>query len=205
MASIGIINMSGNIGSICNIINKAGGKAKLLNYPSELDEVSKVIIPGVGTFDNGMEYLEDNGWTSGLQKFRLNQNNTILGICLGMQLLTKSSEEGKKSGLGFINAHTIKFKVEEMDKNRTVPHMQWNKIEVKKTNPYLNIMETNQKFYFVHSYHITNCNHNEILTETFYGYKFVSGFIKNNILGLQFHPEKSHLFGLNFFKNFIER
>ena len=77
MASIGIINMSGNIGSICNIINKAGGKAKLLNYPSELDEVSKVIIPGVGTFDNGMEYLEDNGWTSGLQKFRLNQNNTI--------------------------------------------------------------------------------------------------------------------------------
>lgn len=203
MHTVGIINMSGNIGSICNIIKKAGGNAKVLNKPSELKKISKLIIPGVGSFDNGMRYLEDGDWILKLDEYRQDQNNIILGICLGMQLLTKSSEEGKKKGLGFFDANTVRFNQEKMDNSKIIPHMQWNRIDIKKSNPYFKLSQTNQKFYFVHSFHVNNCNDDDILSETFYGYKFVSGLVKNNILGVQFHPEKSHIFGINFFKNFI--
>ncbi|WP_428026081.1 imidazole glycerol phosphate synthase subunit HisH [Arcobacter sp.] len=195
---IGLINygIAGNIHSIKKAIEKAGGTVKIVNNENELNNVDKIVIPGVGSFKDAMAELEKDKLLEPLKKAI--QIKPTLGICLGMQILsTLGFEYGKTKGLD-----AIKAEVKPMLVDAKVPHMGFNNIDVVKTNPLLNSLE-NEEFYFMHSYEVVN--YTEIISLTDYaGHKFVSSIHKNNIFGVQFHPEKSREAGIKLFKNFIE-
>ncbi|MFN4219609.1 MAG: imidazole glycerol phosphate synthase subunit HisH [bacterium] len=194
----------GNIGSIANMIKKVGGIFVIASKPEELAKASKIILPGVGSFDYGITNLEKLGLIDILNERVLVKKVPILGICLGMQIMTKSSEEGQKKGLGWINAETVKFNFG--NNSIKMPHMGWNTINITKNSKLLKDMENREnRFYFVHSYYVKCFNESDILATTNYGgINFVSIFGHENILGVQFHPEKSHKFGMQLLKNFLE-
>ncbi|HQK35000.1 MAG TPA: imidazole glycerol phosphate synthase subunit HisH [Spirochaetales bacterium] len=198
-----IINYNlGNLKSIQNMIRKIGFESKITNNIEEIRGATKLILPGVGAFDNGMHNLKELGLISVLEKEILENKKPILGICLGMQLLTKKSEEGTLSGLGFIDAETKLFKLENTYK---IPHMGWNTAKpIKKSKLFSEMENQENRFYFVHSYYVDCSNTDDILTVTKYGTEFVSMFEHENIIGAQFHPEKSHKFGMQLLKNFLE-
>jgi glutamine amidotransferase len=176
--------------------------AQISSDPSEIVNAERLILPGVGHFQHGMEQLQQLGLIEVLQKVVLEDKKPILGICLGMQLLTKHSEEGNIDGLGFINAQTIKFKQD--DSKLKIPHMGWNTVEYKKESYLRNDISLDPRYYFVHSYFVECNNTADVLCTTNYGAEFVSGFQHNNIFGLQFHPEKSHKFGMQLLANFCK-
>lgn len=191
----------GNLGSIANMIKKVGHKSIITSDLEEIKKAKKLILPGVGSFDNGMRNLENYGILKVLNQKVLEEKTPILGICLGMQLMTKNSEEGRLNGLGWIDALTKKFVSDTLK----VPHMGWNMIKHQKSSILFNELETEKRFYFVHSYYVEcNCK-SDILTTTNYGHDIVSAFERENIIGVQFHPEKSHKFGMSMIKSFIER
>lgn len=194
----------GNLGSIKNMLKKVGADFKLSSSVDDIRNASKLILPGVGSFDKGIQNLKEYGYFDLIKEKVIKENTPILGICLGMQLLGKSSEEGVENGFGFVDAIAKKFSFEEETKLK-VPHMGWNVINIKKDNNLYEGIDREQRFYFVHSFAINCFDKNDILTTTNFGYEFVSSFQKNNIIGAQFHPEKSHKFGINFFKNFVEK
>lgn len=195
---IGLINygIAGNIHSIKKAIEKAGGNVVIVNSEAELSGVDKIVIPGVGSFKDAMAELEKDELLEPLKKAI--QSKPTLGICLGMQILsTLGFEYGKTEGLD-----VIKAEVKPMIVDAKVPHMGFNTIEIVKSNLLLNGLE-NEEFYFMHSYEVVN--YTEIASLTDYaGHKFVSSVQKNNIYGVQFHPEKSRDAGIKLFKNFIE-
>ena len=191
----------GNIGSIMNMIKKAGGNAVCSSDTNVIKNAEKLILPGVGAFDKGMNNLKELGIIELLDKKVIEEKTPVLGICLGMQLMTKKSEEGELNGLGWINAETKRFVFN--DKSLKIPHMGWDNITIQKQDMIFEETEENQRFYFVHSYYVDCYETNDILCKTNYGREFVSGFRKNNIFGFQFHPEKSHKYGLKLIKNFI--
>lgn len=164
-----------------------------------------LILPGVGAFDHGIRNIDILGLREVLIEKVIHKNTPILGICLGMQLLTKSSEEGSLSGLSFINAETVKFDFmnDEINQNLKIPHMGWNNIEIKKYSTLFTDVNNDYRFYFAHSYHIICRDCTDILSTTKYGYDFVSSIQKDNIFGVQFHPEKSHKFGFKLLYNFL--
>jgi glutamine amidotransferase len=194
----------GNIGSLQNMIKKAGGTSTISSNARDIENAEKLILPGVGAFDNGMINLQKLGLIDVLNKKVVVEKTPILGVCLGMQLLTKSSEEGVLSGLGWLNAKTVKFKFTGDSKKLKLPHMGWNTITIRKESLLFNGMYEDARFYFVHSYHLVCEDESDILTTTNYGYDFVSAVEKGNIFGVQFHPEKSHKYGLKLIKNFLE-
>lgn len=193
----------GNIGSILNMIKKAGGKAQYTSEPSEIDKADKLILAGVGSFDAGIRNLKLNDLDLLLKKKVLDDEIPILGICLGMQLMTNKSEEGILDGLGWIDAKTIKFNFGNNAKYK-IPHMGWNTVTIDKGGPLFKNIDNKSRFYFVHSYHVVCNNPEDILTTTEYGINFVSSFQKENIMATQFHPEKSLRYGLMVMKNFVE-
>ena len=197
---IGIIDYGmGNVGSVESMINHLGYyKTKIVTTPEELKEVDKIILPGVGTFDNGMRSLENSGLLTELNTQVLNKNKPVLGICLGMQLLMDKSEEGKLTGLGWIKGKCKKFVFD--NKKLKVPHMGWNNV-IPINNK---LCDKNSRFYFVHSYYVQCENKKNIMLKTNYGIEFVSGIFNKNIFGVQFHPEKSHKYGMKLMKKFIE-
>jgi len=194
----------GNLGSIFNMLKYLKAEVMISSDISDIENADKLILPGVGAFDNGMNNLRKLDLIPHLEKKVLNQKTPILGICLGMQLFTKKSEEGKSTGLGWIDAETIKFSFQTEKNNLKVPHMGWNSVKIINSKSLFNNMNDDTKFYFVHSYHVMCQNELDILTTTSYGYDFVSAFQSRNIYGVQFHPEKSHRFGMNLFTNFIQ-
>lgn len=194
----------GNLGSIYNMLKYLEAEVMISSKVSDIENADKLILPGVGAFDNGMKNLRNLDLISYLEKKVFNERTPILGICLGMQLLTKKSEEGTSAGLGWVDAETIKFSFDKEKNNLKVPHMGWNSVKIKNSRSLFNNMSSDAKFYFVHSYYVVCHNEQEILTTTFHGYDFVSAFQSNNIFGVQFHPEKSHKFGMNLFHNFIQ-
>lgn len=190
----------GNLGSIKNMLTKIGSKSIISSKPDAISRADKLILPGVGSFDRGMSNLEKLKLIPVINKKVIEEKTPILGICLGMQLMTKNSQEGKLKGLGWINADTIRFNKD--DEKLIIPHMGWNNIILNKNHSILNNINRNSRFYFVHSYHVVCQNDSDILTTTNYGYDFVSAFQKNNIIGVQFHPEKSHRFGMQLLNNY---
>ena len=196
----------GNTASMLNIIHKAGGNAEIASNAKDLDNSYAIILPGVGSFDNGINKLYASGFLDALSRIILNQNVPFLGVCLGMQLLFSKSEEGKLPGLGWVDGNVTRFDFSNTLQNRSmkIPHMGWNTI---KPTSYENVyagLEEEARFYFVHSYHV-NCNDSsDILATANYGYEFTCSIRHNNISGVQFHPEKSHCFGVRFFKNYLE-
>jgi len=199
-----IINYGlGNLSSVLNMIIKAGGQATIVSDPDILTEADKFILPGVGAFDHGMSNLHKSGWINALNEAVLVRRVPILGICLGMQLMCKSSEEGNLPGLGWINAEVTRFKF-PVNSNLKIPHMGWNTVDICKTNPLISDKEGEQRFYFVHSYHAVCNNPLDVLATSYHGYEITSAFSNENIYGVQFHPEKSHRFGMALLKKFID-
>ena len=194
----------GNVGSIQNMLRKIGIDSIISSNPQKIADADKLILPGVGAFDSGMENLAELKLLGPLNEWVQNNETPILGICLGMQLMTNTSEEGILPGLGWIDAKTVKFHFNPAQNDLKIPQMGWNTITIRRNNRLLNGLDNNSRFYFVHSYHV-NCNNpDDILATTFHGYDFVSVFRRKNVMGTQFHPEKSHKFGLTLLKNFVE-
>lgn len=192
---------AGNIGSIVNMLKKAGSESKITSNPDEIMRAAKLVLPGVGNFDYGMKKLNDSGLVRSLNKKVLIDKCPILGICLGAQLMTNSSEEGREKGLGWFNAEVVKF---DSRLGIRIPHMGWNNVVSKKHTPLNENFVEELKYYFVHSYFIKSNEEQDVLFKTTYGEEFVSALNKNNIYAVQFHPEKSHKFGLNLFQNFVK-
>ncbi len=191
----------GNLGSIQNMLKKIGAKSIISNNISEISDAEKIILPGVGSFDSAMNKINELNLKDILIKKANIDKIPFLGICLGMQILTNSSEEGSEKGLGLINAATLKFNL--IDQSLKIPHMGWNTIEdISENELTLSMNEREQKFYFVHSYYVKCHNSNNVIGTTKHGQVFHSMIKNNNIYGAQFHPEKSHTFGMNLFKNF---
>jgi glutamine amidotransferase len=193
----------GNLESIKNMLKKVGFESVISSNPEEIRKASKLILPGVGAFDNGMNNLHDFRIIPVLEEGVFEKKIPILGICLGMQLFTKRSEEGKMPGLGWIDGETIRFQFNEEKRKLRIPHMGWNIVEIRQRDPLFEEMYSEPRFYFVHSYHVICRSEEDVLTQTFYGYEFVSSVRKENIYGVQFHPEKSHKFGMKLLDNFV--
>lgn len=191
----------GNVGSIVNMLKKAGHKSVISSDFDIIKAAEKLILPGVGSFDTGIEKLTKSGLIPLILNHAQVEKKPLLGICLGMQLLGDKSEEGKLAGLSLIPFESKKFKFEEKSNLRT-PHMGWNLVEKVNESYLINGIDSDFRFYFVHSFHAV-CKANEnILLESIYSYKFASAVVSENILGVQFHPEKSHKFGMKILDNF---
>lgn len=195
----------GNVGSILNMLKKIGAKTILSSKVADVAEAEKLILPGVGAFDHGMKNLDGLGLVPVLDERVLRQGTPILGICLGMQLFTHRSEEGVRAGLGWFKGETVRFKMEGQLEELRVPHMGWNTVQPMARSPLFEKSGSESRFYFVHSYHVTCEDPDNVLATTRYGYEFVSAVQKGRIVGVQFHPEKSHKFGMQILKNFVER
>ncbi|MBN1294304.1 MAG: imidazole glycerol phosphate synthase subunit HisH [Candidatus Latescibacteria bacterium] len=192
----------GNAGSLQNMIRKAGGESRISANREEIAKASKLILPGVGSFDNGITKLNETGILDILHIKVIQDKTPILCICLGMQMITRQSEEGKMPGLGWINAKTIRFKFTK-ESNLRIPHMGWNTVKIKKNTPLFYDMHQEPRFYFVHSFYVVCEDKDDIVTTTDYGLEFVSSLQRDNIFATQFHPEKSHLYGIKLIHNFI--
>jgi len=193
----------GNPESIRNMLRKAGISSSITQNHNNIKDASKLILPGVGNFDKGINNLKQLGLIELLNQKVINEQTPILGICLGMQLLTERSDEGDENGLGWIKGSAKHFNIN--DDEYKIPHMGWNSIQIKNNStPLLRTKLENQRFYFVHSYFVDCKNDNDILATTNYSIEFCSAVCKNNIMGVQFHPEKSHKYGMEVLRNFAE-
>jgi imidazole glycerol-phosphate synthase subunit HisH len=195
----------GNIGSIANMLKKVGSESIITSDPLRLEEAEKIILCGIGSFDDGMKKLEHMGLVEVLRKKVMEQKTPIMGVCLGMQLFTQGSEEGQMPGLGFINAFSRKFNFTKSsgEKSLRVPHMGWNNVRSLKESRLTTGLPEDSRFYFVHSFYVQLEDNSDALFETDYGFPFTSAFEKDNIIGVQFHPEKSHRFGMKLYENFV--
>ena len=192
----------GNVGSVINMLRHVGAKARLVSTPAEIAAAEVLLLPGVGHFGHAMNILQDRNLVEPLRRRVLEQGAPILGICLGMQLLGMGSEEGGAEGLGFIDARFEKI-ASPPSVELKVPHMGWNSVDVKRPNPIL-AEEGGARFYFVHSYKAV-CNRvDEVIATCSYGTQFCCAYGRDNIFGVQFHPEKSHRFGMDLFRRFME-
>jgi imidazole glycerol-phosphate synthase subunit HisH len=195
---------SGNIKSIQNMLKKLGVESNISNDSSTIGNAKKLILPGVGHFDYGMQQLNNSRLIEVLNKKVLVEKTPFLGICLGAQMLGNRSDEGIEKGLGWIDMDIIKFDKKNLPNDLKIPHMNWNEINIKKETLLLNGLNDQSRFYFVHSYHMKTKNEKDILCVSSHGYEFTSAVNKNNIYGVQFHPEKSHKFGMKLLENFAK-
>lgn len=193
----------GNVGSVINMIKHVGGKTRTVSDAKSLLESGKILLPGVGSFDNAITRLNNLNLTEPLKDL-VENNIPLLGICLGMQLLADSSEEGEMRGLGLIPGRVRKFRFQSEIGNYKVPHMGWNTVKPLKNHALVNGLEEDARFYFVHSYYYDCMNKENELLNSHHGFNFTSGIQRGNVMGLQFHPEKSHRYGMQLLKNFVE-
>jgi glutamine amidotransferase len=195
----------GNIGSIANMIAKVGGEARVASDPEAIRDAKKLVLPGVGHFDRGMGNLAELGLASALTDRVVRDRVPVLGICLGMQLLGRTSDEGTRPGLGWVDAESKRFDAARADAKLKVPHMGWNVVKPLKESALFEMTPSEpQRFYFVHSYYVECHDRADVVAVTEYGGEFCSALRRDNIWGVQFHPEKSHAFGMALFRRFLE-
>jgi len=193
----------GNLASVKNAFAKLGKDTVVESNPAKFKEYDKLILPGVGAFGDAMEHLRERNMINAIKEFAAS-GKPIIGICLGMQLLFESSEEfGEHEGLGLIKGHVKAFDESAFSEPLKIPHMGWNKM-LTKEHPLFVGLDKEHYLYFVHTYHVTCSNAEDIIGETEYGYKFTSAVAHKNIMGIQPHPEKSHENGLKILENFIK-
>ena len=193
----------GNLNSVQKKFIQLNANVVISSDPKVISQADKLILPGVGHFEKAVEIMHQKGLWDVLNKSVLIEKKPILGICLGMQLMTKFSEEGNVNGLGWIDATVVRFQVQDSLKFK-IPHMGWNQIEIKKESSLMKGLTDQSEFYFVHSYHVKTDDKTVVLNETNYETNFVSAFEKENVFGVQFHPEKSHDSGKLLLNNFLE-
>jgi glutamine amidotransferase len=174
----------GNVGSILNMLKRLGAEAIVSSDESLVRKADKLILPGVGAFDRGMRNLNESGLIPALSERVLEQKVPFLGI--------------------WIKGQTVRFQFDSQANGHKIPHMGWNTLSVKRSNGLLTNLRDDPRFYFVHSYHVRCDEEEDVLATTFHGYEFPSVLARENILGTQFHPEKSHKFGMQILKNFAE-
>lgn len=199
----------GNVRALANVYDKLNIPAAIVKQASDLEKAAKLILPGVGAFDEAMERLQKSGMRSLLEEMVLQRCMPVLGICVGMQMLALSSQEGKLPGLGWIDGEIKKFIPSSSSSSSSmnlvrIPHMGWNDVKPLKTNGLLKGIGSDARFYFLHSYYF-QCHKNEdVIAVTDYGTEFACAVNSGNIFGVQFHPEKSHQWGVQLLKNFAE-
>jgi glutamine amidotransferase len=193
----------GNLTSIQNMLKKAGTEALISGQPEDISSATKLLLPGMGHFDNCMEKFSSSGLQPLIEQKVFNEKIPVLGICVGLQMFMRSSEEGRLPGLGWIKGDTIRFRIERMQQPHKIPNMGWLEIQTTK-NSKLTKDLTDARFYFAHSFHVQLDDTEPELIRASYGYPYTVGIEKNNIIGVQFHPEKSHRFGMQLLKNFAE-
>lgn len=193
----------GNLGSIKNMIKKVGGNAKIGATVDDIATAEMLILPGVGAFDTGIKNLRASGLLDVLNQRVLEDEVPVLGICLGAQLMTKSSDEGNEKGLGWFDAVTVRMNFSDIPGKWPLPNVGWRHVRAVNGYSMLEGIDEMPRFYFVHSYHLATNDHETISMQTDYGFEFACGLRKNNIHCAQFHPEKSHAFGMQFFRNFL--
>jgi glutamine amidotransferase len=192
-----------NLGSMLNMLRKVGAEAQLVSTPAELEQAGKLVLPGVGAFDNGIGALRERGLAEALRKRVLQDKVPLLGVCLGMQMLGRRSEEGGTEGLGLIDAEVRRFRFAP-DSRTKVPHMGWNLLAQRRDGPLLRELAARSRFYFCHSYHLVCADPGDVVATADYGGEFVAVLQHDNVYGVQFHPEKSHRFGMALLHNFAE-
>lgn len=190
----------GNLASIANMLKRCGVRAEITSDHSAIDRAGKLILPGVGAFEAGMRNLGERGLIGPLTRAVMERGVPALGLCLGMQLMSNRSAEGSLPGLGWIDAETVRFQFD--DPSLKVPHMGWNTMRFARQSVLADQLDDDARFYFVHSYHLVCRDRADILGLTTYGYEFASGIARGSVMGVQFHPEKSHRFGMQLLKNF---
>jgi glutamine amidotransferase len=202
---ITIINYgSGNISAIGNIYDRLKIPYKVANHPDEVINAEKIILPGVGAFDETISMLDRSGFRSVLDHEVLQNKVPVLGICVGMQILAKNSEEGVLPGLGWINGCVKKIDKTFLPEKPRLPHLGWNSVKVARTSTLFDDIEEQDGFYFLHAYYFECAEKKDILSTTFYGKIFASSVNCDNIYGVQFHPEKSHHNGVTLLQNFAK-
>ena len=202
---IGIVNYgSGNIQAIANIYSRLNIPFEIIEDPSELAKTNKLILPGVGAFDATMKQLLDSGLKSALDEEVLIKKKPVLGVCVGMQIMSNGSEEGTLPGLGWIKGKVKKFDINKFKEKPFLPHMGWNTIEPKINHDVFKDLDYDLGFYFVHSYYFETEHSTNLLSTSIYGDEFASAVFNNQIFGMQFHPEKSHSNGVQLLSNFAK-
>jgi glutamine amidotransferase len=194
----------GNLGSIANMTGRLGAQPVVSSDPEVLRAADRLILPGVGVFDRGMQNLRERGLVEVLSQKALDERVPVLGLCLGMQLLTRGSEEGNEPGLGWLDAETVRFHFDGNGGNLKVPHMGWSDVSLRRPHYLFRDGDDERRYYFVHSFHVVCSDPELVVGETMYGYPFSSIVAQDNIVGVQFHPEKSHRYGKALLQNFIE-
>lgn len=191
----------GNLTSILNMFKKAGAEALITSNEEEIAKASKLLLPGMGHFDNCMQRFNRSGIRHLVENMVFDKKISLLGICVGLQMFMESSEEGIEPGLGWIKGKTIHFQPAQMEASQKIPNMGWLEINEQKPSRLTNQLD-DARFYFAHSFHVQPANVEDILITAEYGYTFTAGIEKGNLAGVQFHPEKSHRFGMQLFHNF---
>ncbi|MCX5705955.1 MAG: imidazole glycerol phosphate synthase subunit HisH [Candidatus Omnitrophica bacterium] len=202
---IGIVNYGlGNIKAFANIYSKLGIPFLIVSGSGDLNKVKKLILPGVGSFDHAMEKLEKSGMRKSLDEIVLHNHMPILGICVGMQMFASFSEEGNLPGLGWIDGEVKRFNSAFLDRSVCLPHMGWNNFKRLKLDSLLEGIDQEARFYFLHSYYFQCHKSEDVIAVTDYGGEFTCVVNSGNIFGVQFHPEKSHQWGVQLLKNFAK-
>lgn len=194
----------GNIKAFANIYKNLDIPFKVAKSVNDLEDVTKLILPGVGSFDHAMQSLQNSGMKERLDELVLEEKLPVLGICVGLQMLAKSSDEGKLDGLGWLDAHVKKFDESKLSSMTPLPHMGWNNIKIVQDNALLKNLDKDARFYFLHSYFIASEHEEMVAANATYSETFTSIVHKDNIYGIQPHPEKSHQNGITLLKNFGE-
>lgn len=195
-----------NIKSVGNMLRRIGTKVSITSEPSQIRSADKLILPGIGAFDAAVRNLKASGLIEALNEAVTTRGVAVLGICLGMQLLAESSQEGELCGLGWIPGIVRRFECSWLGgQGLPIPHMGWNYVHpVNGLHPMFRGVPTPMRFYFVHSYHFVPRSFADAIGVTNYGYDFVSAVARDNVWGVQFHPEKSHKYGMQLLHNFVE-
>jgi glutamine amidotransferase len=192
----------GNVGSIANMLRKAGADAVITADPWEISAADRIVLAGVGSFDTGMRKLRERGLVDLLDRKVREGGTPLLGICLGMQFFGHGSEEGTEPGFGWLDARAVRFRFAP-EVRLKIPHMGWNALDLAPSANGAHGIEEGARFYFVHSYHLVCGDERDVFARTTYGYPFVSAVRRRNLFGVQFHPEKSHRFGLALMERFV--
>jgi glutamine amidotransferase len=192
----------GNVAAFATVYNKANVKVAIAKTADDLKSASKLILPGVGHFDHAMRLLQQSGMREPLDEMVLRDRVPVIGVCVGMQMLARSSDEGELPGLGWIDATVRSLKSHEGTRTMSIPHMGWNDVKPLSANPLFAELEADARFYFLHSYFMSCDRKEDVLAVCNYGSDFACAVQSSNIYGVQFHPEKSHRFGDRLLRNF---